>query len=287
MKKLFAIVLFAFVFVSCKKSGGDALLDASIAADIRNVPYGTEALQNMDVYLPPNRSATTTNCVIIIHGGSWSGGDKADMDSAITAMKPLLANYATFNINYRLAATNNNIHPTQSNDVNAAINFIVSKANEYQINANKMVIVGASAGAHLGMLKAYKENTDGRIKAIVDLFGPNDLTWMYISHPLPAFSQSVLINYLGVTQPANPTLYQQASPINFVTSTAPPTQIFHGTADQVVPISESQRLQTKLQSLGVTNQYHTYTGAGHGDWSTTIWADVFLKASNFIKTYIP
>ena len=57
----------------------------------------------------------------------------------------------------------------------AAINLIISKSAEYKINANKIVLLGVSAGAHLALLQAYKNNSSGRIKAVVDLFGPTDL----------------------------------------------------------------------------------------------------------------
>jgi dipeptidyl aminopeptidase/acylaminoacyl peptidase len=170
-------------------------------------------------------------------------------------------------------------------DIDAAIAFIHSKATEYNINTSKLAIMGASAGAHLSLLKCYKSNADGKIKAVVDLFGPNDMAWMYNSHPIPTVTQPIIVNVIGGTPTTNATSYTNGSPINFVTASAPPTIIFHGTVDPIVPISESIKLQAKLQLAGVTNQYITYTGESHG-WSGANLLDTYNKAVAFIKNYV-
>ena len=103
-----------------------------------------------------------------------------------------------------------------------------------------------------------------KIKAVIDLFGPTDMAWMYNSHPIPTITQPIIANVMGDTPTSGATAYTNGSPINFITATVPPTIIFHGTADPVVPISESIKLQAKLQLAGVTNQYITYTGESHG-----------------------
>lgn len=289
MKKIFFVIAVSIIVASCSKT--DSVLPVTTVAELntKNVAYATaDPLENMDVYLPAGRSSATTNCIVVIHGGSWSSGDKTDMDSGIIALRPLLPAYAVFNINYRLANGTTILADQIVDDVNKAIDFIVNKSGEYKINANNIAIVGASAGGHLGMLKAYKYNADGRIKAMVDLFGPNDLTWMYTNHPFYlSLTQALLKNYIGLQQPVNPTLYQNQSPINYVTTAAPPTQILHGTADSVVPISESQRLDAKLYTKGVVHEYIAYTGSGHGDWDKPTWTNAYIKMAAFIKTYVP
>ena len=288
MKQLFVIGFIAVFFAACSKD--EKTVETGVPAiTVQNIAYATaDPLENMDVYLPAGRTATSTNCVVVIHGGSWSSGDKADMDSALNAFRLLLPNYATFNINYRLANGSTIVSSNQMDDVNAAVNFIVTKASEYKVNANKIIIVGASAGAHLGMLKAYKYNSDGRVKAMIDLFGPTDLSWMYNSQPYYlSLTQAVLTNFMGTTQPANPTLYQMASPINFVSAAAPPTQILHGTADSIVPVRESQRLNVALQTANVTHEFITIAGGGHGTWDNASWTNAYAKMTAFIKTYVP
>ena len=285
MKKIIIPLLFTVILFSCKKS---STTDMGVLAEKTSidVAYASSSpQQKMDVYLPANRSTSTTYTVIMVHGGSWSAGDKTDFDTYIPNLKPLLGNYAIFNINYRLANGSSVLLQQQIDDINTAIDFITGKANEYTINTSKMALMGASAGAHLTLLKAFRFNTDGRIKAVVDLFGPTDMAWMYNSHPQPTFTQPIIVNVVGGTPTTNATAYTNASPINFTTATVPPTIIFHGTVDPIVPISESQKLQTKLQTMGVTNQYVVYTGEGHG-WVGNNLTDTYNKSVNFIKNYV-
>ena len=274
----------ATLMVSCKKDDA-AETNNTAQLDIKDVAYGNDALQKMDVYLPEGRSTANTYALIMIHGGSWAGGDKADFNTDIATVRSQLGNYAIFNINYRLANGSSITLPQLTADIDAAYNFIAGKGAEYNINTTKLALMGASAGGHLALLKAYKANTDSRIKAVVDLFGPVDMAWMYNNHPQPAFSQLVIGNLMGTTPTGNPALYSNGSPINFVTASVPPTIIFHGTADQVVPINESERLQVKLQTAGVIHQYITYPGEQHG-WTGTNLTDTYNKAIAFIKQYV-
>lgn len=291
MKKILLPFCFVVVLFSCKKNTTDSTnnINTTTVAEqtILDVPYATVSTQQkMDVYLPANRSATKTFPFIMIHGGSWSAGDKTDFNAYITAFKSYFdSGYAIFNLNYRLANGSSILLQQQLSDIDAAVNFIISKSSEYQINTTKMGIMGASAGAHLALMKTYKSNTDNKIKAVVDLFGPTDLSWMYNNHPIPQSSQPVLVNLLATTPALNTTTYTNASPINFITSTVPPTIIFHGTADVIVPISESNNLQNKLQQNGIINQYITYTGEGHG-WIGANLLDTYLKSAAFIKQYV-
>lgn len=272
------------VLFSCKKSTDNNVVQPTSEKTELDVAYATSSpQQKMDVYLPANRSSTTTFPVIMIHGGSWSGGDKADFNNDIPNLKTLLGqDYAIFNINYRLANGTSILVPQQINDIDAAIAFINSNAAAYNINTTKFGLMGASAGGHLALLKSYRGNTDGKIKVVVDLFGPTDMAWMYNNHPVPSLTQPVIVNAVSGTPTSNATGYTNASPINFVTATAPPTIIFHGTIDPIVPISESVRLQARLQTASVTNQYIVYTGESHG-WSGTNLVDTYNKAVTFIK----
>ncbi|HPH23398.1 MAG TPA: alpha/beta hydrolase [Chitinophagaceae bacterium] len=289
MNKILLVFLTTLIFISCKKTDDGLIndvLNPNAEITLTDIAYAsTSTQQNMDVYLPAGRTPSTTYTVIMIHGGSWSGGDKSDFNTDIPNLKPLLGNYAIFNLNYRLANGTTILLQQQLNDIDAAINYIYSNATKYSINTNKIAIMGASAGAHLTLLKCYKANTDGKIKAVVDLFGPTNMAWMYNSHPVASLTQPIIVNVMGGTPTSSASVYTSGSPINFVTSTVPPTIIFHGTADPIVPISESINLQAKLQLAGVTNQYITYTGESHG-WTGANLTDTYTKAVAFIKNYV-
>jgi acetyl esterase/lipase len=274
---------FSMTIISCKKDTNaniETTTNAAIKLDTIDVAYGSDPLQKMDIYLPTNRTDATTKVLVMIHGGAWSAGDKADFNANISSFQAGLSNYAIININYRLAAPpSTNLWPTQQTDVNAAFDYIVSKASYYHFNANKIAIMGASAGAHLGLLKAYHYNSDNRIKAVVDFFGPTDMADLYNFQT--GLNQQLFVLFMGGTPTSNAAAYSNASPLTFVSATAPPTIIFHGTADAVVPYSQSARLSTALQTAGVPNQYNQYVGEPHGQFSVANTTDAYNKAIAF------
>ncbi len=272
----------AGLLVSCKKETGSNSAQPEVQKDISDVSYGTDPAQKMDVYLPAGRTISGTKTLILIHGGGWAEGDKSDFTDGISALRGQLADFAIFNINYRLASAGTNQYPAAINDVHSVIGFIVSHADEYIINADKIALLGASAGAHLSLLEAYKNNNERRIKAVIDLFGPTDLLWMYNEHPDTAYSHPVLFNFLGATPSADSMVYHDASPINYISAGAPATEIFHGTVDSIVPISESERLAAKLQLYHVKNEFIKYEGEGHG-WVGFNLLDTYTKLVDFIK----
>lgn len=246
-----------------------------------NVSYGTNAQQKMDVYLPATRSATNTKVMIMIHGGGWNTGDKADFNEYVDSLKKREPSYAIFNLNYRLANTTD-LFPAQELDIKAAVEFIYNKKQEYKIS-DKFVLVGASAGAHLALLQGYKYSTPVKPKAIIDFFGPTDLIELYNNPPNPLV-QPLLVAVTGVTPTAN-TLYMQSSPINYISSQSPPTMIFHGGVDIVVSPSQSVALDTKLSMSGVTHQYIFYPTEGHG-WVGANLSDSFNKIQAFLAANV-
>jgi len=276
------IILFA---ASCKKTGTSPVVySAALQTTVKDVAYGADTSQKMDVYLPAGRSTSATKILVMVHGGSWNEGDKTDFDDAIDTLLVLLPDYAIFNINYRLSANGKNLFPAAINDVGLAIQFINKQAALYNVDTQKLVLGGASAGAHLALLQAYSK-PGGNLKAAVDLFGPVDLTWLYNNHPLPQFARPVLINFLGVSLEQNPTLYANASPVTYISASTCPTIIFHGTADDVVPVQESEDLKKKLDNFNVPNKLIEYTGEGHG-WVGAPLTDTYIQIANFLKQYV-
>ena len=275
---LLILTLFILVFSSCKK---DEEPEEDIPVTMQNVSYGSNAQQKMDVYLPATRSTTTTKVIIMIHGGGWNTGDKADFNEYVDSLKKREPSYAIFNLNYRLANTSE-LFPAQELDIKTAVEFIYNKRQEYKIS-DKFVLVGASAGAHLALLQGYKYSTPVKPKAIIDFFGPTDLIDMYNNPPNPLV-QPLLLAVTGVTPTAN-TLYMQSSPINFISSQSPPTMIFHGGVDIVVSPSQSASLDTKLFISGVTHQYVFYPAEGHG-WVGANLIDSFNKIQAFLAANV-
>jgi acetyl esterase/lipase len=244
----------------------------------KDVSYGKDSLQVMDIHLPAGRSKEATKVIVLIHGGGWNGGSKSEFNAAIDSIKKRMPAYAIFNLDYRLVNGGNHF-PAQELDVKGAIQFIGDHAGEYQVNMNKVALLGYSAGAHLALLQAYKYR-DVPVKAVVDFFGPTDLVTMY-QHPWHTLVPYALQMITGTTPKQNIELYRQSSPVNFINSTSPPTLILHGAQDQVVDLSQSKLLQNKLQQAGVVHQLKVYPKERHGWYGATL-AHSFTLVEEFL-----
>lgn len=282
--------LFLLLSVSCNKS--DPIITpipTPVAVrTILDTSYGVDAKQKMDIYLPANRTATSTKVLVLIHGGSWSGGDKSDFNlTVIDTLKKRLPDYAIFNLNYRLAALPaTNTFPTQELDIKSAVEFIYSNRTNFLVG-DKFVAMGFSAGGHLALLHSYKYNTPVKIKAVVDFFGPTNMATMYSDYATNPTAQFGIVALMNGTPTSNPTLYQASSPFTYATtSTACPTIIIQGGADVTVYPTQSTTLRDKLATAGVPNQYVLYPSGGHGNWDAATYTDAFNKIQAFLGVHV-
>jgi acetyl esterase/lipase len=290
--RIFLIFLFIYTttFVACKKSNNTNTQNPTplTATTNTDVAYGLGASQKMDVFLPSGRTTASTKVLILIHGGGWVIGDKADLNGFISNIKLRLPDYAIFNVNYTLA--NNlisNPFPTQENDVKAAVDFIYANRNNYSVS-DKIAILGISAGAHLSLLQAYK-NTTPKIKAVVDLYGPTDMVDMHNNPPSsivnPLFIRWIVTGSNFGFPAANPNAYTSSSPLSQVNDVSPPTIIFQGGLDTLVRPSQSANLAAKLSQNNVANQYVFYPNEGHAYLGASL-DDTFNKTVAFLNIHV-
>ncbi len=285
LKYSFILLLFVQCFLSCKKKDKTITDDPAIAKTTLNVSYGSDPRNKMDVYLPANRSEANTPVMVMIHGGGWAEGDKADFTPFVDTMKRRLPQYAIFNITYRLVNNGQNLFPAQEQDVKKCIEFINSKQSAYKISGT-FILIGASAGGHLALLQSYKYTSLIKVKAVVSFFGPTELTQLYNNPPNPLLPL-LLFNVTGTNPTVNPTIYQQSSPVTFVVAGSSPTLLLHGGLDPLIPAWQSTLLRDKLNTLAVPNQYVLYPNGGHGDWDGPTYFDAFNKIDAFLKIYNP
>ena len=281
MKTLVILAMMTnFLTAGCNK----AAVIGTPAKTLTNVVYGNDPKQVYDIYLPANRSTATTPVMFLFHGGSWSGGDKRDFYFYIDSLKTYLPEYAFVNVNYRLANYTENKFPAQENDIKAAVNDVMNRMDEYDIS-DQIVFLGASAGGHLALLQAYKHPEPVRAKAVISFFGPTDMTDMYTN---PANSQIPMwLNVLlGGNPTANKALYEQSSPVNYVTSDAPPTLLLQGGLDPLVSKRQPELLKAALDSKGVENELIIYQNEGHG-WIGPSLTDSFQKIAAFVTSHVP
>lgn len=266
---------------SCSKP---ILSNNAPAENLIDVAYGDDPKQKMDIYLPGNRNTDSTKLVLVIHGGGWNGGDKAELAPYISELQKRLPGFAFANINYRLFNfnTGKNRFPVQEDDIKNALAFLNRKSSEYKISTST-VLLGTSAGAHLALLQGYKNSTPGKTKAIISFFGPTDLIELYNNPGNPGIP--MLLSALTGTNPAeNKSLYEQSSPTHFVSTNSPPTLILQGGRDMLVPENQAVLLKNKLQTMGVPHQYIYYPGEAHG-WRGKNLDDSLDKIARFLQQY--
>jgi dipeptidyl aminopeptidase/acylaminoacyl peptidase len=253
--------LAALLFFSACSSDPDPNPDFLSARDIFDESYGSDPKQSMDVYLPAGRTPAQTPLLIYIHGGGWIDGDKSEFLQVKSVLESEFPTYAFVSLNYRLFdfATGTNGILDQEQDIAAAFEYIESQLSEWNIS-DDFIISGASAGGHLALLHAYKNNNSD-LKAAVVFFPPTDLTELYSFNNLTTLGLTALLGGTPISAANN---YLSASPITHVDASDVPTIFFHGDLDTVVPISQSMLLQEKLESVNVRHQLTIVPGQGHG-----------------------
>ena len=278
-----------FLFYACNKKSNNPIIvppppPAIAAATVLNYPYGANAAMKMDIYLPAGRSATTTKTIVVIHGGSWIGGDKADLNPFIDSLKRVLPGWAIINVNYPLIdiASGANRYPAQISFIRRAMDTIKNNVEAWGITS-KFGMWGISAGANLALMHSYTQNADGLVKAVANLFGPTDLRDCWVNPP-GGDTRTIVLNYTGILIPNifGADAYDWGSPWYMMPNNATPTITFHGTNDVLVSVTQGRKLRDKLNAKGVLNQYHEYAGVGHELWAPDKMTDMFNKLGNFM-----
>ncbi|WP_156104408.1 alpha/beta hydrolase [Chryseobacterium populi] len=283
MKKILNIIsgfLLIIVFViSCKEKTVTLGKDISFKA-YEDIRYSKDENpeQRMDLYIPENSVNTKPDVFIMIHGGGWRGGDKSELTFFTLCMMDKFPNAVFANIDYRLASPSRFAIPNQTNDIDEAILYLEKRLNYHP----KFIVLGNSAGAHLSMLYAYHYDKTKKIKAVVNIVGPSDLSdpsfkkytdYSFVEKHLidPEMIQSTLpVNVLG-------------SPAHWIDSTSAPTLSFYGTIDQIIPLSQKQTLDSFLDKNHVLNRSYEFSG-GHLDWYKASNATFLIdKISGFLK----
>lgn len=216
---------------------------------IKNIEYKSIEGKSLQLDICKSKDTNTTAPLLVfLHGGGWRKGDRTDM-------MPFLVDFAgrgyvTATVSYRFGP-----YPQCVEDISDAVTWFYNHGDEYGYDPDRIALVGGSAGAHLAMMAAYgwkskTMNSDSNenshhIKAVVNIFGPVDLTTDFAKHHPTA------VSFIGKSYEEAPEVYKEASPLQYVDKDSPPTMIIQGTSDELVPNSQADQLKEKLDSLGV------------------------------------
>ena len=222
---------------------------------------------------PPGRLPT----LLYIHGGGWVGGSK---EWAMLQLLPYLEmGFAVVNVGYRLAPVA--LAPAAVEDGRCALRWVLSNADSYGFDPQRIVVSGHSAGGHLslttGMLPA-SAGMDRRCPARNPAGGRAD------AHE-PEMRVAAIVNWFGITDVAdlvhgpNAKTYavawmagladwqavaERVSPLSHARAGLPPILTIHGNADAIVPFDHAVRLHQALDRVEVPAKLHVVEGGGHG-----------------------
>jgi acetyl esterase len=199
--------------------------------------------------------------VVIVHGGGWVAGDRR------VNVEPLFdplteAGFAWFSISYRLAGDMSQFGAA-INDVQQAVRYVRAHASEFNIDPEKIALIGESAGGQLAAMAALRGSSDTAVKAVIALYAPSDLvTLAKTSNYIP----SQIRDSVRGTPWENLILaaLSQLSPIQNVRRDMPPFLLIHGTADSLVPFQQSTEMCDRMKKAGASCEIYAVEGGGHG-----------------------
>jgi acetyl esterase/lipase len=237
------------------------------------------------VYVSVPRAPSPPPLVVFIHGGAWRLGHPMVTNPVYAKLDPigklLRAGFAVARISYRF--TSEGPFPMQLHDCKAAVRFLRNRALLFGVDPNRFAAMGDSAGGHLAALvglTAGRADLEGEVgettgssavQAVIDWFGPSDLLRMRVQAAPDAMRgqddadspESCLVG--GPIQQHREAAIA-ASPVTYVTKSAPPFHIQHGSRDRLVPLAQSETLHKALLAAGAESTLVTIEGADHCFW---------------------
>ena len=258
------------VFLFCLLMGTANTFSAGkVIKDIEFAKVGGQSLK-LDLYLPAKQKNAAL--VIWIHGGGWRNGTK---EKCFITWLPEHG-YAMASISYRFSSTAK--FPAQLHDCKGAVRWLRANAKKYGYDPDKFYVAGASAGGHLTALMAttsghekLEGTTGGNLKqssavqGAIDYYGATDFILRSKTQPSRANEKgSVVYDLLGGGAHEKIEAAKLASACYHISKDDVPLLIFHGTMDKTVLIDQSQAIDRKYRKAGLSVEFHTIEGAGHG-----------------------
>lgn len=225
-----------------------------------NVVFGTGGGRKLrcDVFTPPD-DTTNRTAILIVHGGGWMQGDR----SQLKGYGVQLARYGYVCVTSEYRLSQEAIWPAQIHDVNAALRWMRANATSLGVDANKICVLGNSAGGHLALMAAVQDpafdgvggnaGVSSACAAIVAIYPPTLLR---------VRSETDALGMLFGGRVAR-SVEDHASPLTHARATFPPTLLIHGNADVVVPVSASFEMYQALAKAGAPVELHVYDGLPH------------------------
>jgi len=235
----------------------------------QGIEYANPDGQHLQLNLArPKEASGRAPAVLCIHGGGFRAGKREGWDKRCQQLAE--RGFVAATVTYRLAPKYQ--FPAAVHDVKAAVRWLRANADKYQIDPERIGVVGDSAGGHLaqflGVTAGVPEfegegnsKQSSRVTCVVNYYGPSDFTKSYGKSVDAA---EVLPLWLGGDDAKEHHRHVLASPLNWVTPDAAPTLLLHGTEDKYVAHEQAVWMHDRLKAADVEVTLLTLQGAGHG-----------------------
>ena len=204
---------------------------------------------NLHVFDAGERASRLRSAIVFFFGGGWNSGTPEQFYPHCRhfSKRGMLA----ISAEYRVKSRHNTTPFECVKDGKSAIRWLRAHADELHVDPCRIVAGGGSAGGHVAACTAV---IDGYEEASEDLgisSAPNAL---------------LLFNPVIDTSPTGYGTYDLSdiSPTHHVRPNLPPTQIFHGTADETVPLENAERFTRLMKEAGNICELTSFKGQGHG-----------------------
>lgn len=229
---------------------------------LRDLTYRNDDGQRLalDLYLPdPGESGESFEArplLLAVHGGSWIGGSKSEYGPQFAGLAK--RGIAVAVVDYRLARPGSPSWPDAPADIAAALDWLEARSARYGIDPGRVAVVGTSSGGLLAALAGFQ---DPRIRGIVCLSAPMDITALMVERSLP---HEPALAFIGDDPEGLESRARDASPISLVQPGQPPMLLIHGTEDRWVPIEQARNMRRTLEASDVPNRLIEIEGGRHG-----------------------
>jgi len=214
--------------------------------------------------------------MVFFFGGGWKGGGRNQFykHADYFAKRGMVC----FLVDYR---TENRHHTTpyeSLKDAKSAIRYIRTNAKEFGVDPHKIVASGGSAGGHLAaataLINNYSEDSD-------------DLNVSCVPNVLVLFNPVIDNGPGGYGYDRIRDDYINFSPLHNIKKGAPPTIIFLGTEDKLIPVETMEYYRMVMQKVGSRCELKLYDGEGHGFFNYNNFENYKLaiaEADNFLQS---
>jgi len=225
--------------------------------------------------------------LIYYHGGGWIWGDRTG--ATLFFLPYLEMGWNVVNVEYRMASVSP--APAAVEDCRCALRWAVRNAKQYNIDTDRIVLTGHSAGGHLSLITGMLPNRTGldnncygdeklRVAAIINWYGISDVADLIQGSNLKNYA----VMWMG-SQTDQLAIAARISPLTYVRAGLPPIMSIHGDADPVVPYEQSARLHKALTAAGVSNELVTIKGGSHGQFKDAELEDAYGKIRVFLRSH--